>query len=50
MRKTAATGLRTIAYGPNLGLHVMRGLRKEGFEVYNNVEELLKALASEVGK
>jgi len=50
VRKTATTGLRIIGYGPNLGLHVMRGLRREGFEVYNNEADLLKALAAEVGK
>lgn len=50
MRKTTATGLRIIGYGPNLGLHVMRGLRREGFEAYNNEADLLKTLAVEVGK
>lgn len=50
VRKTGATSLRIIGYGPNLGLHVMRGLRREGFEVYNNEADLLKALAAEVGK
>lgn len=50
VRRTASTGLRIIDYGPNLGLHVMRGLRREGFEVYDNEADLLKALAAEVGK
>lgn len=50
VRKTGATGLRIIGYGPNLGLHVMRGLRREGFEVYNNEADLLRALAAEVEK
>lgn len=50
VRKTVVTGLRIIGYGPNLGMHVMRSLRREGFEVYNNEADLLKALAAKARK
>ena len=38
------TGLRTIAYGPDLGLTLQRSLRSLGYEVYTKKEDLLRAL------
>ncbi len=42
------TGLRAIAYGPELGPTLQRSLRSLGFEVYTKKEDLLRALG--VGK
>ena len=38
------TGLRTIAYGPELGPTLQRNLRSLGYEVYTKKEDLLRAL------